>query len=144
MILILIMLNEMVFYRHGYARVEAVNASYLYWEWVESASGEVFDRMVITQSNPNDAWVLPNSSGDDDDNDGSDLSLAAKVGIAIVVGIVVILIAAGTYWLSNTRYKNMPTKDSPADAERDVSIVSDGDVQLTPLAHGKELDVELA
>lgn len=42
--------NEMYMYEYGYARVTAVNATYLDWEWVHSMSGEVWDHMVITQS----------------------------------------------------------------------------------------------
>jgi hypothetical protein len=46
--------NEQYFYKWGYARVTAVNASYLGWDWVESATGVVWDRMAITQS---DDWA---------------------------------------------------------------------------------------
>lgn len=48
--------NEMYFYEYGYARVEAVNATYLKWDWVESSSGEVHDRMAITQTDPTKPW----------------------------------------------------------------------------------------
>jgi len=44
--------NEMYMYEYGYARVTAVNATYLNWEWVHSMSGEVWDRMTIAQSDP--------------------------------------------------------------------------------------------
>jgi hypothetical protein len=50
--------NEMVFYEWGYARVTAVNASYLDWEWVQSSTGKVLDHMVITQDDPTKPWVL--------------------------------------------------------------------------------------
>ena len=39
--------NERYFYKWGYARVTAVNATYLSWDWVESSSGTVWDRMAI-------------------------------------------------------------------------------------------------
>ena len=42
--------NELSFYKWGYARVTAYNGSYLGWEWVESSSGSVIDRMAIVQS----------------------------------------------------------------------------------------------
>jgi Iron/zinc purple acid phosphatase-like protein C len=42
--------NELFLYKWGYARLTAINASHLTWEWVESSSGTVFDRMAITQS----------------------------------------------------------------------------------------------
>jgi hypothetical protein len=48
--------NEMYMYEYGYARMNAVNATYLEWEWVESATGEVHDRMVITQKDPTQPW----------------------------------------------------------------------------------------
>ena len=48
--------NEMVMYEYGYTRVTAVNASYLDWEWVLSATGDVYDHVVITQSDPTKPW----------------------------------------------------------------------------------------
>ncbi|KAJ1434319.1 Metallo-dependent phosphatase-like protein, partial [Ochromonadaceae sp. CCMP2298] len=41
--------NEMVFYEYGYAKLTAFNATYLDWQWVQAETGEVLDRMVITQ-----------------------------------------------------------------------------------------------
>jgi hypothetical protein len=40
----------MYFYKYGYARVEAVDATHLDWQWVEGASGTVYDHVSITQS----------------------------------------------------------------------------------------------
>ena len=51
--------NEMVMYEYGYARVEAVNASFLSWEWVNSETGVIRDRMMLTQEEPTKPWVLP-------------------------------------------------------------------------------------
>jgi acid phosphatase type 7 len=48
--------NELYFYEYGYSRLVAVNASYLTWEWVLNSNGTVLDRMVITQSDPTQAW----------------------------------------------------------------------------------------
>ena len=48
--------NEMVMYQWGYARVTAVNATHLAWQWIEAQSGEVMDRMVIIQSDPLVEW----------------------------------------------------------------------------------------
>ena len=36
-------------YEWGYARIDAVNGSYLAWEFVDSASRQVVDRMAIWQ-----------------------------------------------------------------------------------------------
>jgi hypothetical protein len=69
--------NEEVFYRFGYAMVEAVNASYLSWEWIAVIDNVVWDRLVITQ-NLDEPWVLPDDTttddDDDDDGDGSNKS----------------------------------------------------------------------
>jgi hypothetical protein len=50
--------NEMVMYEWGYARLTAVNATYLDWEWVQSSTGKVLDHMVITQDDPTKPWVI--------------------------------------------------------------------------------------
>ena len=61
--------------QYGYARVTAVNATYLDWEWVCTSScgagfydGQVLDHMVITQRDPAtySSWVLPTGGGDPD------------------------------------------------------------------------------
>ena len=44
--------NERYFYKWGYARVTAINATYLSWDWVESSSGTVWDRMAIQVQPP--------------------------------------------------------------------------------------------
>ena len=55
--------SEMYMYEYGYARMVAVNASYLNWEWVEAKSGRILDRMVITQSDPTQPWdAIPAAS----------------------------------------------------------------------------------
>lgn len=60
--------NEMFFYKWGYARVVAHNSTYLTWEWVESSTGTVFDRMAISQITDfkrNPYWAAPSDVGDD-------------------------------------------------------------------------------
>ena len=60
--------NEMFFYKWGYARVVAHNSTDLSWEWVESSSGTVFDRMAISQItdfSENPKWIDPDMMGDD-------------------------------------------------------------------------------
>lgn len=42
--------NEMYFYRWGYAKVVAVNATYLTWDWIDNSNNEVVDRNVYIQS----------------------------------------------------------------------------------------------
>jgi hypothetical protein len=41
---------EKFFYRYGYAKVAAVNSTYLEWKWIDSGDNKVYDRMVITQN----------------------------------------------------------------------------------------------
>lgn len=48
--------NEMVFYQYGYAKVTAVNATYLDWQWILNTNNEVLDHVVITQSDPTKPW----------------------------------------------------------------------------------------
>lgn len=48
--------NEEVFYQYGYAKVTAVNASYLDWQWILNTNNEVLDHVVITQSDPTKPW----------------------------------------------------------------------------------------
>jgi hypothetical protein len=50
--------NEMFIYEYGYARVTAVNASVLDWQWVHSMSGEVWEHVVLTQSDPTQPWKV--------------------------------------------------------------------------------------
>lgn len=54
--------NELYFYRWGYSRLKAYNATHLGWEWVDSGSAEVVDRLMITQRDPHLPWVLPTAS----------------------------------------------------------------------------------
>ena len=57
--------NEETFYKHGYSLVEAVNASYLSWKWVEAANDTVIDRMGIWQDEPTIPWVhFPEEGGE--------------------------------------------------------------------------------
>lgn len=88
--------NEMVMYEYGFARVTAVNATYLDWEWVNAYSQEVVDHMVITQpANPPLTWTIPTtstSSSSDDDYASSTLGIFTI--IMCICGFFV-----GAYWL---------------------------------------------
>lgn len=48
---------ENVFYQYGYSKITAVNATHLEWQWIDSGDGLVYDRMVITQADPQSMWV---------------------------------------------------------------------------------------
>ena len=67
--------NEMYFYRWGYARVSALSATELSWEWVESSSGTVFDRMSLTQVLDFDTkphWILSDTDSGTGTDSGTD------------------------------------------------------------------------
>jgi acid phosphatase type 7 len=44
--------NELVFFKWGYAIIEAVSNTELTFKWVDSSNNEVIDRMTITQKDP--------------------------------------------------------------------------------------------
>ena len=44
--------NELFFYEYGYARVKAVDATRLEYQWINSDTMEVRDQFVITKKNP--------------------------------------------------------------------------------------------
>lgn len=96
--------NELYFYEYGYAVVTAENASYLNWKWIDSSTGEVLDRMVITQGDPTQPWDINADSGnsnDDGDDEGAAFQLssgaAAAIGVSAVVAVLVGV--ALIYWL---------------------------------------------
>ena len=75
---------ESVFYRIGYARVSAVNSTYLNWEWVDSYDGNVYDRMVITQSDDfSKSWT---TGADQASSEGG--SSATNTLYFILIGVV--------------------------------------------------------
>ena len=83
--------NEMVMYKYGYARVEAVNASYLTWEWVQGSDGVVYDRASITQDGT--PWVLPDTTNG---NNSSNNTMLPSYAIALIViggifGVILLL-----------------------------------------------------
>jgi hypothetical protein len=50
--------SELVIYEYGYARVTAVNASYLDWKFIQNTgTGKVLDHMVIKQSDPSQPFT---------------------------------------------------------------------------------------
>jgi hypothetical protein len=81
--------NELYFYEYGYARVTAVSASRLEWEWISSETNEVMDRMVITQSSRESA----NSGGDD-----SGLSVGESIAVLITIAISLSLSTVFIYY----------------------------------------------
>jgi hypothetical protein len=93
--------NEMVFYRWGYARVQAVDANTLEWEWIDGFDNEAYDKMRITQ-NVTESWVLPEDTtttsdegGDDDDG----LSTGSLIGIYLASALVIAVVSIGVYVL---------------------------------------------
>lgn len=83
--------NELFFYRYGYAKVTAVNAERLEWEWIDSDTDEVIDKMVIIKNSED---TVPTSSttptpNSDDDKD-LDSGIIAAIVICSVLGVVFI------------------------------------------------------
>lgn len=91
---------EMVFYKFGYARVEAVNATYLTWDWVQSSDGQVLDRMSISQSGTK--WTSA-----DDSSDTTTLASGEKAAIytagALMVILIVFLMLRNSDWKYHLR-----------------------------------------
>ena len=78
---------ELVFYKYGYARVTAVNASYLEWRFMDTYN-TLQDFVIITQ-NASAEWVT-------DSVDSSDALSGAVIGIIVacsVVGVALIAFA---------------------------------------------------
>jgi hypothetical protein len=120
---------EQVFYRYGYARVIAYNASYLDWQWVDSEDHIVYDKMVITQDDPTKPFVLPtdddvpppvdDNTGDDEDDTTTDTTSdssksngwgslsTVEQGFSITAVIVVIIgVVILGVWSYKTKYSS--------------------------------------
>jgi len=82
--------NEDVFYQYGYAVVEAVNASFLTWTWINSGTDDVYVRMIVTQDGK--PWVLPSSSSSPSSSSNSPnygllIALPIVLGSALAAGL---------------------------------------------------------
>lgn len=110
---------EKVFYQYGYARVIAVNESYLKWEWVDASDNIIYDQMVITQTTDfSEPWVLSSQPDDDAQTSGNgDSTSLSDVTIAfIVIGCMFFVFIAGlfayrmirseTEWFTSAEEKN--------------------------------------
>lgn len=114
--------NEMVFYRWGYARVKAVDAQTLEWEWLSGFDGERYDKMKITQ-NVTASWVLPEEeedpspSGEQEDDD-DELSTGALVGIYVACAAAISVVSVGVYVLVTRQLRREGgSEDSKASAD---------------------------
>lgn len=89
---------EKVFYRYGYAKVAAVNSSYLQWDWIDASDNQIYDRMVITQNTIfSSAWVLTSSISDRDNDNDDELSDVVIAFIAIGCIFVFVFISLFAY-----------------------------------------------
>jgi hypothetical protein len=77
---------------NGFAVIEAVNASYLYWEWINSANNQVQDRMTLVQTKSPDMNMDDTTSHHDDE-----LNSFAIVGIVTSAVTVVICVVICWY-----------------------------------------------
>lgn len=73
---------------YGYAVVTAVNSTYLQWEFINSATDEVVDRLVITQNFS--TWKIP-KTGD------LDYDPQAQLVIVIIGTVIVFVSLIGAY-----------------------------------------------
>jgi hypothetical protein len=80
--------NEEFFYKWGYAKVQAVNASYLTWEWIDSGNEEVLDRMAVWQGNHSATWSVVDSP-----STGGRGTPVAGITIAAIAGVVAVGVA---------------------------------------------------
>ncbi len=83
--------NELYFYEYGYARVEAINSTYLSYEWVRNLDGQILDRAMIYQKDPNAPFSIPDSSSSSSSSSDSGLSTSAVIAIAVLVPLAVII-----------------------------------------------------
>jgi hypothetical protein len=68
---------ESVFYRHGYARAHALNATHLQWNFVDATNGTVYDHVFITQDPSAASWVINNQDVlRHDDSSGTSISIS--------------------------------------------------------------------
>lgn len=129
---------EKVFYQYGYARVLAVNESYLKWEWVDASDNVIYDQMVITQTTDfSEPWVLsqrdddPQSSGNGGDNALTDVAISF-----IVIGCLLFVFVAGlfayrmirseTEWLSSAEEKEGITMSAMhGDSENHADVTAE-------------------
>ncbi len=112
--------NELTYYRWGYAIVEAQDEYTLSYQWIDNDSGEVVDRAIIYQSNPNQPF---NGSATDDDlspsssdNNNNSLSQTSIIIIAAVGGVALfVAISFGVKYL----LKNPSSSSSTAKLQLD-------------------------
>jgi len=105
--------NEKNWFKWGYAVIEAVNASVLNFQWIDSVNGnQVLDRMTITQEDPSlnstaAMWTCPPGGGFSvctcvtdcaSAQPKSDKSWLEKYAVAMTVGVGCGVLALGIVW----------------------------------------------
>jgi hypothetical protein len=106
--------NELVFYKYGYSKLTAVNASCLDWVWIESSTGLVQDHMVLYQTDPDAPWVLP-AAADTTSSDNDKKLSSTTVALIVVFSVLffVSLVAIGYYaWLSYAKKSDTATTEN--------------------------------
>lgn len=87
---------EKVFYQYGYAKVTAMNATYLDWVWIDSSDNKIYDRMVITQTTDfSRPWGSSTPSTDDNSGNDNDKILSGVELAFIVIGCALFVSGVG-------------------------------------------------
>jgi hypothetical protein len=81
---------ELVFYEYGYAKVTAVNATYLEWKFINSISNEIQDIAVITQLDPSAPFIISSDGSSDSGDDELTGGIIAAVVICSLIGVLLI------------------------------------------------------
>jgi hypothetical protein len=127
--------NEKTYMTWGYAVVEAHNATYLHYRWVQSSDDAIIDQMVLTQEDPgspatSQSWTCP--------GDGFSCSATASFnwngltpeqiglvigGVLIFVGVICIL--AYKYRVCFKKSKSLKRKNSIVEMRNSMTDVPD-------------------
>ena len=89
--------NELFFYQWGYARVTALNSSYLNWEWVNSTTGTVIDHMMIYQDDATQSWVTSSNDNDGDDNNSFSIMWIIIVTLSCFLVLTLLVVSTVLY-----------------------------------------------
>ncbi len=131
--------NEKTFYRWGYTLLYAVNASYMYWEWIDGGTNEIIDRAVIIQD-PNRKWETILYNNTDTDENSSVIKANQVIAFLIIFSLVIyimhrtmLLINQRMRWFQGLQYE--PTRTSNITKEEEEEEDEDEDYVTIELSN---------